>query len=223
MSVICRKLLLKLALRTYIFLKLSHASTLSVWTEEIQAKTGEWTKQTAIYCDTFWLQSFNTRNSSFRKCKNLCYCTVFALFHFGFENNFRVQASGGGLGGAICRFFALRVWGAYAWRGYFRDFTVYFNLMENEWIVASSKKGCKEFIIRPERKLFLTGPTREIPSGAHLARSVSQSERRVRFRGFSHIISSLHERRFMSQARRTRHFARSARPAQNTPFATLVS
>ena len=29
-------------------------------------------------------------------------------------------------------FFALRVWGAYIWRGYFRDFTVYFNLMENE-------------------------------------------------------------------------------------------
>ena len=105
MSVICRTFFLKLALRTYIFLKLSHASTLSVWTEEIQAKTGEWTKQTAIYCDTFWLQSFNTRNSSFRKCKNLCYCTVFALFHFGFEDNFRVQASGGGLGGAICRFF----------------------------------------------------------------------------------------------------------------------
>ena len=112
---------------------------------------------------------------------------------------------------------------AYAWRGYFRDFTVYFNLMENEWIVASSEKGCKEFIIWLERKLFLTGPTREIPSGAHLARSVSRSECRVRLRGFSHIISSLHDRRFMSQARRTRHFARSARPAQNTPFASLVS
>ena len=32
--------------------------------------------------------------------------------------------------------------GAYAWRGYFRDFTVYFNLMENDRIVASSEKGC---------------------------------------------------------------------------------
>ena len=39
----------------------------------------------------------------------------------------------------------------------------------------------KEFIIWPERKLFLTGATREIPSGAHLARSVSQSECGVRF------------------------------------------
>ena len=79
MSVICRKFFLKLALRMYIFLKLSHASTLSVWTEEIQAKTREWTKQTAIYCDTFWLQSFNTRNSSFRKCKNLCVTVQFLL------------------------------------------------------------------------------------------------------------------------------------------------
>ena len=81
MSVICRKFLLKLALRSYIFLKFSHVSTLSIWTEEIQSKTEE----------------------------------------------------------------------------------------------------------------------------------------------YSHIISSLHERRFMSQARRTRHFARSARPAQNTPFASLGS
>ena len=31
----------------------------------------------------------------------------FALFHFGFEDNFRVQAPGVGLGGAICRFFCV--------------------------------------------------------------------------------------------------------------------
>ena len=41
MLVICSNFLLKLALRTKIFLKLSHASTLSIWTEEIQAKTEE--------------------------------------------------------------------------------------------------------------------------------------------------------------------------------------
>ena len=144
MSVICRKFFLKLALRTYIFLKLSHASTLS---EEIQAKTGEWTKQTAIYCDTFWLQSFNTRNSSFRKCKNLCYCTVFALFHFGFEDNFRVQAPGVGLGGAICRFFALRVWGLYL-EALMHGEVIFVILQyiliwwKNEWIIASSERGC---------------------------------------------------------------------------------
>ena len=45
-------------------LRLSHASTLSIWTEEIQAKPEQRKTQTAIYYDTFWLQSFGTRNSS---------------------------------------------------------------------------------------------------------------------------------------------------------------
>ena len=49
MSVICRKVLLKLALRT--------------WTEKIQAKSEEWTTQTAINYDTYWLQSFGKRNT----------------------------------------------------------------------------------------------------------------------------------------------------------------
>ena len=40
-SVICRKFLLKLALRTKAFLKRSHASTLSIRTEEIKAKSEE--------------------------------------------------------------------------------------------------------------------------------------------------------------------------------------
>ena len=56
MSVICRKVLLKLALTTQTFLKRNHASTLSIWTEEIRAKSEDWTTQTAINFDTFWLQ-----------------------------------------------------------------------------------------------------------------------------------------------------------------------
>ena len=51
--------------------------------------------------------------------------TLFALFYLVFEGNFRVQAPGGGLylkgrfnGGS----FALRVWGAYIWRGLFSEF-----------------------------------------------------------------------------------------------------
>ena len=36
-------------------LKLTKASTLSIWKEEIQVKSLEWTTQTAIHCDTFWL------------------------------------------------------------------------------------------------------------------------------------------------------------------------
>ena len=46
--------------------------------------------------------------------------TVFALFYFVFEGNFQVQAPPGGLylEGRFDRvFFALRVWGAYIWRG----------------------------------------------------------------------------------------------------------
>ena len=56
MSVICRKVLVKLALTTQTFLKRNYASTLSIWTEEIRAKSEDWTTQTAINFDTFWLQ-----------------------------------------------------------------------------------------------------------------------------------------------------------------------
>ena len=84
MSVICRKVLLKLVLRTLTFLKRSHASTLSTWTEKIQAKTEEWATQTAIYCNTRWLQSFGTRNSSLANTKTFFLC----------EGNFQVQTPG---------------------------------------------------------------------------------------------------------------------------------
>ena len=53
--------------------------------------------------------------------------TIFALFYFVFEGNFQVPAPGRSLylkgwfnGGC----FALRVWGAYIWKAYFRNFTV---------------------------------------------------------------------------------------------------
>ena len=39
MSAICRKVLLKLAFRMQTFVKCNHASTLSIWTKEILAKT----------------------------------------------------------------------------------------------------------------------------------------------------------------------------------------
>ena len=43
----------------------------------------------------------------------MCYCTVFALFYFEFEGNFRVQAPRGVHleGRFIGGFFTLRVWG----------------------------------------------------------------------------------------------------------------
>ena len=51
--------------------------------------------------------------------KHICYCTVIALFYSVFEGNFQVQAPGGLYSeGRFNRgFFALRVWGAYIWRG----------------------------------------------------------------------------------------------------------
>ena len=53
MSVICRKFLPKLALRTRTFSKCGHTSTLSIWTEDIKDKSERGTTQTAINCDTF--------------------------------------------------------------------------------------------------------------------------------------------------------------------------
>ena len=50
--------------------------------------------------------------------------TIFALFFFVFEGNFQVQAPQGGLylegrfNGGV---FALRVWGAYNWRGLYME------------------------------------------------------------------------------------------------------
>ena len=83
MSVICRKFLLKLALRTKILLKLSHASPLSLWNEEIQARVKrEQRAQTATYRDTFLVQLFGTRNSSLANAKIyvLLYSFCFDLF-----------------------------------------------------------------------------------------------------------------------------------------------
>ena len=51
--------------------------------------------------------------------------TVFALFYFVFKGNFEVQAPREGLpleGRFNGGFFALRVWGAYIWRGLFSEF-----------------------------------------------------------------------------------------------------
>ena len=51
--------------------------------------------------------------------------TVFALFSFVFEGNYQVQAPAGALyleGRFNGGFFALRVWGAYIWRGLFSEF-----------------------------------------------------------------------------------------------------
>ena len=100
MSVICRRFFP----RTWIVLELIHASTLSIWSEEIQAKSEEGTTQTAIYCDTFRLQSFvDTSNtcSSLADGKILC---VIVQFFLCFILNLR----------AVSKY---KLLGAYIWRG----------------------------------------------------------------------------------------------------------
>ena len=100
---------------------------LSIWTKKIQAKSEDWTTQTAINCDAFWLQSFSTCNSSSANMyKKLCVAVPLniALFYFVFEGNFLVQALGclyseGQLNGG---FFCVTSLGAYIWRGLFSEF-----------------------------------------------------------------------------------------------------
>ena len=72
--------------------------------KEVQVKSEEWTRQTAIYCDAFWLQSFGTRNSYLANAK-------FMLpFFFVFEGNFHASTIPRGLysGGLIKRRVFLR-------------------------------------------------------------------------------------------------------------------
>ena len=50
--------------------------------------------------------------------------TIFALFYFVFEGKFPITSPRGGLylaGRFIAVFFALRVWGAYIWRGLYKE------------------------------------------------------------------------------------------------------
>ena len=58
----------------------------------------------------------------------MCYCARFALLYFAFEGNFKLLYKLPGSyirrGDVMVLFLALRVWGAYTWRGLFSEFTV---------------------------------------------------------------------------------------------------
>ena len=106
MSVVCRKFLLKLTLRTYNLLKLSHASTLCIWNEEIQTKS-----------------TFGTRK---RPLANAKVC-VTVQFLFCFILNLRAISKYRPPGLYFEErfngvFFALRVWAANIWTGLFSEF-----------------------------------------------------------------------------------------------------
>ena len=124
MSVIFRKFLLKLALRTKILLKLSHASTFSIWTRKSKPRI----KSEPPRKQQYTVRLFDCKHLAhvivlWQMQKFMCYCTVFALFNFEFEGNFQVQAPGGLYleGRFKGGFFTLRGWGlifggAYTWR-----------------------------------------------------------------------------------------------------------
>ena len=129
MSVICRKFLLKLALRTQTFLKRGHTITLSIWTEEIKAKSEEEPRKQQLTVALSDYKHLTDMKQFFGKYKNLCYCTVFALFYFVFEGTFQFQAPGGlysegRFNGGVLRyeFEGLIFGGAYTWRGLFSEF-----------------------------------------------------------------------------------------------------
>ena len=67
--------------------------------------------------------------------------TVFALFYLVFEGNFQVQAPGGlYLEGRFNRgFFALRVWGAYIWRGLYTEGSIFGILRYHHYIKTRHK------------------------------------------------------------------------------------
>ena len=81
MSVICRKFLLKLALRTQTFLKRGHTSTLSIWTEEIKAKSEEEPRKQQLTVTLSDYKHLADMKQFFGKYKNL-YVTVPFLLCF---------------------------------------------------------------------------------------------------------------------------------------------
>ena len=73
-----------------------------MWTEQIHANTEEWTsyaKSTEYTVTLFDCNRLAQVIILWQMQKFMCYCTVFALFYFKFEGNFRLQA------------------GAFIWRG----------------------------------------------------------------------------------------------------------
>ena len=90
--------------------------------------------------------------------------TVFALFYFVFEGNFQVQAPGGGGGGLYLErgfkggFFALRVWGAYIWRGLFLEFYgISCNMQRSGHIQSKPIRSFHKDVLNVQEKWCLHG------------------------------------------------------------------
>ena len=75
----------------------------------------------------------------------------YSLFYFVLQNNFQVQAPGGGGGGRgglylegrfNGRFFALRAWGAYIWRGLYIEGLIFGTCCDSCSKTALIEVGC---------------------------------------------------------------------------------
>ena len=90
--------------------------------------------------------------------------TVFALFYFVFEGNFQVQAPGGGLyleRGFKGGFFALRVRGAYIWRGLFLGFYgISCNMLRSDHIQSKPIRSFHKDVLNVQEKWCLHGHQR---------------------------------------------------------------
>ena len=91
----------------------------------------------------------------------------FALFYFVFEGNFQVKAPGGGGGGLYLErgfkggFFALRVWGAYIWRGLFLEFYgISCNMQRSGHIQSKPIRSFQKDVLNVQEKWCLHGHQR---------------------------------------------------------------
>ena len=78
--------------------------------------------------------------------------TVFALFYFVFKGNFQVQAPPGDLyleGRFKGGFSALRVWGAYIWRGLYVEGLIFgfYGSLQNQYLFLNWKQRTVEKVV----------------------------------------------------------------------------
>ena len=130
MSVICRKFLLKLALRTQTFLKRGHTNTLSIWTEEIKAKSEEEPRKQQLTVTLSDYKHLADTKQFFGKYQNLYVTVPFLLcFILYLRALSKYKPPGayirrGDLTEGFLRyeFGGLIFGGAYTWRGLFSEF-----------------------------------------------------------------------------------------------------
>ena len=142
MSVIFRKLLLKLASRTKILLKVLFLYRTRKSKPRVKSEPPRKQQYTVRLFDCKHLAHVIVL---WQMQKFMCYCTVFALFNFQFEGNFQVQAPGGLYleGRFNGGFFTLRGWGLIFGEAYFQNFTMTLRYVRGS-LCYSFKRLCSQ-------------------------------------------------------------------------------